>query len=599
MSNFIKQLSLRNKLLTILLIILVIFSGFSIFLIQSIDEISKVTNKIKDDNLPNLVWYNHLEKELKIKKNLVEAHVNYQTHEEFIEEYESIVQTLERESIEEITELPNSIEQLNNRVMLLDFIITNKVAGLLEYREKDAAESVLQNEYLPEVNSIITEIETKRLNELNSFDNNTKAFPVIIEKSIYILLVLTFLGVIVSVYLSYRMSRNMTKPIEEMVEKVDKVANGDYGILLNQPRQIEFRSLAISINRMSQSLQQSFQKIIRDKLKHEQILNSLPIGIITYDKNEKEYTANSFVNNLLGMDINKLSNSISLENIETNPLIQMFLSEENYFNKKISVPLQNEEYVFLVSQTDLKDSHDMHTGRIFYFIDITESTYLEKRIVQSEKLALVGEMAASSAHEIRNPLTVIHGFLTLMQESLNAEELKRFNFTLIMKEIERLYEIVEQMLLMSHQKEPEKRPIKVSEILNELIPLLQSTFDAKSIRFSMNLADQEVLADSKQLKQVFLNLIRNSLEAIGAQGSIKIVSFVRRKEIILRIQDSGPGVPDSIKHTLFEPFSTSKSNGTGLGLNVVSNIIKSHQGSISLYESDSSGTTFEIVLPIV
>ncbi|MFC4404277.1 sensor histidine kinase [Gracilibacillus xinjiangensis] len=600
MSNLFKQLSLRNKLLTILLTIMVIFSGFSIFLIQSIDEISKVTNSIKDENLPQLVWYNYWEKELQIKKNLVETQFDYPTNEDFISEYASVVNTLKEEgSLEDIIELPEGLEELNNRIMLLDFIIENKVSGLLEYDDADAAKNVLRNEYLPELESLIKEIRTGQNQELYSFDNNTKAFPKIIEKSIVILLLLTFLGIIGSIYLSYRMSQNMTKPIEEMMDKVDKIANGDYGVILNQPRQVEFRSLAKSINQMSLSLQQSFQKIVRDKLKHEQVLNSLPIGIITYDKNDKEFMANSFVKNLFNIDINKLSDPVYFEEVRTKPLLRMFFSEENYYNKKVSLSIHNNEYVFLVSQTHLKDSNFSNAGRIFYFIDITESTLLEKRIIQSEKLALVGEMAASSAHEIRNPLTVIHGFLSLMQESLTDKELKRFNFHLMMKEIERLYEIVEQMLLMSNQKEPEKRPVQLSEILNELVPLMQSTFDAKNIKFSMELAEQEVLADTKQLKQVFLNLIRNSLEAIGANGSIKIESHVKDQHIILRIKDSGSGVPEAIKTTLFEPFSTSKSNGTGLGLNVVRRIIQNHDGQISLYESNNSGTTFQINLPII
>ncbi|KAB8138405.1 HAMP domain-containing protein [Gracilibacillus oryzae] len=598
MTNLISKLSLRNKLLTILLIIMVIFSGFSIFLIQSIDEVSKVTNSIKDTNLPHLVWYNHWDKELDIKRNLVQTYVNDQSNQNINREYSSIISALQQDSLEDVIKLPEDLEDLHNRIMLLDFIMTNKVAGLLEYNEVQAAKNVLRNEYLPELESLKKEITEKRMEELYAFDANTKAFPEIIEKSIYILLILTFVGIVMSVYLSFRMSRNMTKPIEQMVDKVDKIANGDYGIILKQPRQIEFQSLTKSINQMSFSLLHSFQKIVRDKLKHEKILNSLPIGIITYDNNEQEYTANSFVMNLLKINLKRFSDPVHLESARSNPLIEMFLSEENYFNKKVTITITDKEYVLLVSQTTMKDSNHNVIGRIFYFVDITETAMLEKRIVQSDKLALVGEMAASSAHEIRNPLTVIHGFLTLMQESLSEEELKRFNFQLMMKEIERLFDIVEQMLLMSHQKEPERRSLKLTEILNELVPLLQSTFDAKSILFTMDINDHEVFVDSKQMKQVFLNLIRNSLEAIGANGSIHIKTFVQDREVILRIRDSGPGVPDSIKNSLFEPFSTSKSNGTGLGLNVVRKIINSHDGQISLYESNSNGTAFEIRLPL-
>ncbi|MFC4388593.1 ATP-binding protein [Gracilibacillus marinus] len=598
MKNFMMQLSLRNKLLCILLVIMLIFSGFSIFLIQSLDEINEVTNTIKKENLPTLVWYNHWEKELAIKKSLVETQLKNDSKEIFIRNYLDFDEDFSQNQFNETMELPIELIELNNRLILLDFIITNKVMGLLDYEEVEAAKGVLEKEYLPELIELQKVIMTNKEEEMQAFDKNSEAFPIIIEKSIMILLVLTFIGVLTAIYFSYRVSKNMSEPIVEMVQKVNHIANGNYDVKLDEPSQIEFRSLAKSITQMSLSLQQSFQKILHDKVKHEEILNSLPIGIITYDETEKEYMVNSFVKKILQIDAEKLQDKRVIPQLRTNPLLQLFFSKDTCLNKKITIELNQQHYVFLVSQVELNDYMSVKTGKIFYFIDITESALLEERIIKSEKLALVGEMAASSAHEIRNPLTVIHGFLTLMQESLNKEQLEQFNFRLMMKEIERLYSIVEQMLLMSKQKPPEMRPTDLNEVLNDLFPLLNGTFKSKSIDFIMNLTNQCVLADSKQLKQVFLNLIRNSIEAIGSNGKITISAFEQQDDVYIRIQDNGEGVPDSIKRELFEPFSTSKSNGTGLGLNVVKTIIENHQGSIELYTSDNTGTTFQIRLPI-
>jgi two-component system, NtrC family, sensor histidine kinase AtoS len=598
MKNFMMQLSLRNKLLCILLVIMLIFSGFSIFLIQSLDEINEVTNTIKKENLPTLVWYNHWEKELAIKKSLVETQLKNDSKEIFIRNYLDFDEDFSQNQFNETMELPIELIELNNRLILLDFIITNKVMGLLEYEEVEAAKGVLEKEYLPELIELQKVIMTNKEEEMQAFDKNSEAFPIIIEKSIMILLVLTFIGVLTAIYFSYRVSKNMSEPIVEMVQKVNHIANGNYDVKLDEPSQIEFRSLAKSITQMSLSLQQSFQKILHDKVKHEEILNSLPIGIITYDETEKEYMVNSFVKKILQIDAEKLQDKRVIPQLRTNPLLQLFFSKDTCLNKKITIELNQQHYVFLVSQVELNDYMSVKTGKIFYFIDITESALLEERIIKSEKLALVGEMAASSAHEIRNPLTVIHGFLTLMQESLNKEQLEQFNFRLMMKEIERLYSIVEQMLLMSKQKPPEMRPTDLNEVLNDLFPLLNGTFKSKSIDFIMNITNQCVLADSKQLKQVFLNLIRNSIEAIGSNGKITISAFEQQDDVYIRIQDNGEGVPDSIKRELFEPFSTSKSNGTGLGLNVVKTIIENHQGSIELYTSDNTGTTFQIRLPI-
>lgn len=599
MRDFFKQFSLKNKLLSILLFILVIFSGFSLFLIQSIDEISEITNRIKNKNIPELTWYKQLEQEVMIKKYLVEAHLEKGIEPDLVDKYQDLETEQQASDLSELMPIPKDLEAYQNQVQTLDFIIVNKVGGLLEYENQEVAEDVIRNEYLPKLEEIHTSIQSASNEEFKIFNENANTYPVIIEKSLIVLLVITLVAFIISIILSYRISRSMTKPIESMVEKVNKIAKGNYGERLKHSNQLELQSLTESINQMSLQLQQSFQTIIGDKIKHEQVLNSLPIGIITYDNKSREYTTNSFVYNTLKITTDELKRLVIEETEELHPLLEMFISERNYHNKKILINLNKNKYVYLVSQTKLRDQEDNITGRIFYFIDVTESTLLEKRIVQSEKLALVGEMAAMSAHEIRNPLTVIHGFLTLMLESSEKDLMEKYNVNLMMKEVERLYSLVEQMLLMSKQKEPEKQLTKVKDVLDDLMPLLNSTLEAKNIHCELDIENHYIFADMKQLKQVFLNLFRNSIEAIGSNGKIEIKSMVAADQCILSFKDSGHGVPDHIKDSLFEPFSTSKSNGTGLGLNLVRRIIENHNGKICLSHSDKTGTEFKISLPIV
>ncbi|SHN20666.1 sensor histidine kinase [Gracilibacillus kekensis] len=599
MVTFFNKLSFRNKLLSILLIVMFIFSGFSLLLIQSIEDVSKVTNAIKDENIPTLIWYNQWEKELEIKKQLVTNHVNDNFTSDFQADFSEHDIVKNNTSLQEEYPIPKNVESLHNQLMLLDFIITNKVFGLLEYNETEAAENVINSEYLPKLELLKEQIITKRNSEFNALQNNTNTYPKIIEKSLYFLLLITVLGILLSLYFSFKMSKSITKPIETMVGKVNKIANGNYGETIGSSTQIELQSLATSINQMSTSLQQSFQQIVEDKVKHEQTLNSLPIGIITYDNNAKVYLANSFVRGLFHFEGEKINDSDLMEKQGQYPIFQMLLSDESIINKKINLTIDETDYVFLVSQSNLKDHNQITTGKILYFVDITESAILENRIIQSEKLALVGEMAASSAHEIRNPLTVIHGFLTLMKESMSSEEMKKYNFHLMMKEIDRLYSIVEQMLLMSNHQKPEKDMIIFSELLNDLLPLMYSSLEAKNIKVITDIRDEYILADQKQLKQVFLNLFRNSKDAIGDNGLITIETQVEDDEYVIYFSDNGSGIPKSIKKVLFEPFSTSKSNGTGLGLNVVRRIIKNHQGKIMLDSSNPKGTVFKITLPLI
>ncbi|MGP4042289.1 ATP-binding protein [Gracilibacillus sp. D59] len=599
MISFFQKFSLRNKLLCILLSVMVIFSGFSLLLIQSIEEVSKVTNTIKDDNIPEIVWFNQWEKELEIKKQIVLNHSNTDFEHNFQQKFEDNDITISSQELREQIPIPESIESIHKQLMLLDFIVTNKVFGLLEYDEVEAARNVIESEYLPELESLKKTIITQRNEEYSSLQQNTNTYPEIIEKSLYFLLIITIVGVLISLYFSFKMSKSITKPIESIVTKVNKIANGNYGETVTSTTQLELQSLAKSINQMSFSLQQSFQQIVSDKIKHEQILNSLPIGIITYDNNAKEYLANSYVRNLFELSNEIITDSDILSMQNKYPILKMLISNQSFQNKKLTITIHNKKYVLLVSQSNLKDHDQKTTGKILFFVDITDSTKLEKRIIQSEKLALVGEMAASSAHEIRNPLTVIHGFLSLMKESMSKEEVEKYNFHLMMKEIDRLYSIVEQMLLMSNHKKPEKDMILLKDMLADLLPLMNSSLEAKNINVVTDITDEYILADHKQLKQVFLNLLRNSKDAIGDNGTIKIVSRVEENKYIIYFSDTGAGIQDSIKDVLFEPFSTSKSNGTGLGLNVVSKIIDNHQGEIAVDSSDSKGTTFKITLPIV
>lgn len=599
MISFFHKFSLRNKLLCILLVVMVIFSGFSLLLIQYIEEVSKVTNTIKDRNIPEIVWLNQWEKELEVKKQLVQHHSITDFENNFQQEFEENSHTTSSLDLKEEIPIPESIESIYNQLMLLDFTVTNKVFGLLKYDEVDAARNIIETEYLPELDSIQQTIVRNRNEEIQSLRQNTNIYPEIIENSLFFLLMITVVGMLISLYFSFKMSKSITKPIESMVTKVNKIANGQYGETVPSTSQLELESLAKSINQMSIRLQQSFQQIISDKLKHEQILNSLPVGIITYDNHSKLYLANSYVRDLLKLRNEIITASDISSKQEKYPLLKLLISNKSFQNKKLIFTIDHREYVLLVSQAELKDHDQITTGKILFFVDITESAKLENRIIQSEKLALVGEMAASSAHEIRNPLSVIHGFLSLMKESMTKEEMEKYNFHLIMKELDRLYSIVEQMLLMSNHKKPEKDIVSLKDMLNDLLPLMYSSLDAKNIDVVTDISEQSILADQKQLKQVFLNLLRNSKDAIGDNGTIKIESKVKNDKYIIYFSDTGVGIPANIRDVLFEPFSTSKPTGTGLGLNVVSRIIKNHDGEIKLAASDHSGTTFKITLPLV
>lgn len=264
-------------------------------------------------------------------------------------------------------------------------------------------------------------------------------------------------------------------------------------------------------------------------------------------------------------------------------------------NVKALYQTGDERHTLLVSQTELMNQYRQTIGRIFYFIDITESEELTKRMHQAEKLALLGELSARAAHEIRNPLTVIRGFLTFMKETISEREKEKYQIPLLLRELDRINGIIEEMLLTAKPSAPMVTEAYMEDIVREILPLFQQT--SPQLQWHIRLERIPLLIDPKQMTQVLYNLLRNSIEAMKGHGTISIYSRVDHDRYEMYIEDSGNGIPKEIQPTLFDPFITTKESGTGLGLTIVKRIVENHGGTIELYKSNEKGTTFLLTLP--
>ena len=341
-----------------------------------------------------------------------------------------------------------------------------------------------------------------------------------------------------------------------------------------------------------------YEEVLKDKVFIEQLLNALPSGIIMNDKLKGNYFINESAVTLLSLgkkDIEHMLNERQKPK-ENKAFWELFLTSSPVTNKKI-VYKTLETKTFLMSKVQLKNRYDEHIGEITYFLDITEMEQLTKRIHQSEKLALMGEMAAKAAHEIRNPLAVIHGFLAFMNENLHERDREQYHIPLLLKEIDRINAIVEDMLLIAKPSAPVMKETYIETIVQDVLSLFQQTLEAKNIRVHVRLDHVPLQLDSKQMMQVLYNLLHNSIEAMEEGGTICIYSDVD-ETYNMYMYDSGSGIPTHMQATIFEPFITTKSSGTGLGLTIVKRIIENHGGTIALHDSSEQGTTFVIRLPI-
>ena len=241
----------------------------------------------------------------------------------------------------------------------------------------------------------------------------------------------------------------------------------------------------------------------------------------------------------------------------------------------------------------------------------TRMKEMDAQLVQSDKLAALGKMAAGVAHEINNPLAVIlqkTGWLQDLleeeefQKSANGEEFKN-SVKKIEEHVERARKVVHNMLGYARRMEPRMEDVDVNQTINQTVDILENFARGNNIDIQTDLAENLpiIAGDQAQLQQVILNLMNNAIDAIGKDGTISIRSGAGKSEIRITIADTGPGIPESMQKKVFDPFFTTKSTGkgTGLGLWISYSIIEKMGGKMVLQSKEGQGATFTITLPIV
>ncbi|MER1955791.1 MAG: ATP-binding protein [Solibacillus sp.] len=232
--------------------------------------------------------------------------------------------------------------------------------------------------------------------------------------------------------------------------------------------------------------------------------------------------------------------------------------------------------------------------------DISYIKENEKLVRQSEKLKLVGELAAGVAHEIRNPMTVISGFVQMMNDDQDSPY---YEYTkLIQKETERVELILSEFLVLSRPQATQFVPIHLANTLDEIAQFFQYEFQHQSIEFKLNNRYQDIviLGNENQIKQVFINLFRNAMEAMPNDGTLTldVCPSDDNKEIFIGIKDTGCGIPPYVLERIFEPFYTTKTKGTGLGMMIINKIIQDHNGSIKIRSQENIGTEILLSFPV-
>lgn len=255
----------------------------------------------------------------------------------------------------------------------------------------------------------------------------------------------------------------------------------------------------------------------------------------------------------------------------------------------------------------------VRAGTIILLRDLTNIRELEEAVRKSDRLSALGTLAAGLAHEIKNPLGGIRGAAQLLDMELAEDDELRDCTRVVLKEVQRVNRIVEELLDLSAPRSLNLVGVNLHKILAHIVFLQQQATEGKNIAFQRHLDPSipPILADEGRIAQLFLNLVKNAVEAVGDSGIIEISSRIvseysmtqkgerRSRMIAIEVKDNGVGMSAEALENLFTPFYTTKEKGTGLGLAICQKIVAEHRGMIRVDSDDGRGTTFTIMLPLV
>ncbi|WP_373233203.1 nitrogen regulation protein NR(II) [Cohnella sp.] len=284
------------------------------------------------------------------------------------------------------------------------------------------------------------------------------------------------------------------------------------------------------------------------------------------------------------------------------PFDRTLLDGITFRNRLLNWTLHNHTHELMLDG-EVLEYNGVIAGAFILFRDVSHLIMLEEQIRRSDRLKTIGQIAAGTAHEIRNPLTAIKGFMQLLSKTLAERDMSKEQeyVGIVLSEIERVNDLVSDFLLLSKPKKMKRMAIRIDVVLQEILPIIRNEAHLHNviIQYYPNQESLPILVDKELLKQVFLNLGKNAIEAMEGGGTLIIREQSQPDQagkIAVEISDTGMGIPASELEKVFDPFFTTKPQGTGLGLSVCQRIVHDLGGSIEV-ASDKNGSRFTVRLP--
>jgi nitrogen fixation/metabolism regulation signal transduction histidine kinase len=433
------------------------------------------------------------------------------------------------------------------------------------------------------------------------------------ERATFLLGLLGLLALIVGVAVTF-LSQRLLRPIPLLHERVAAVARGDLSSTVDIKRNDELGQLVAEFERMVLALAARDQRLREAALAEQrlqrmqvQIVEALRAAILVVDRGRIIKTTNPAADAILGVTARDVGASI-----EDTSLLRRFpalaRAIEEVAEGGAAVTLEGErvsgftEHLVDVLVTPFGDEpgQERVRGVLVVADDVSEAVATKSRLIQTERLAAIGRMAAHVTHEVRNPLSSIGLNVDMLGDEMEGAgtESQRL-LESIHQELERLESITEEYLRLARLPEPSLTPEDPTHLIHDLADFVRREMDASGVELRLDLGAQlpEVAMDEPQLRQALLNLLRNAREAMPDGGIAKVEATRYDDGVRIQVHDEGAGIEQEEREHVFDLFYTTKERGTGLGLPLTQQIVVAHGGQIACKPRHPQGTTFEIWLP--
>ncbi|MFP3912642.1 MAG: ATP-binding protein [Desulfobacteraceae bacterium] len=335
----------------------------------------------------------------------------------------------------------------------------------------------------------------------------------------------------------------------------------------------------------------------------DEVVSNLPVGLMATDSRNRITFLNEAAEKITGLTRDRILGSTPVQVFPSSlhPLIRclengdVVLEEETEWRVRGRAPVP-----VSVSATVIVNEAGSFVGNLFMVRDLGEVRRLQEEIRRKEKMAAVGGLAAGVAHEIRNPLSSIQGLASFFKNKYGQQDEDREAADIMVREVERLNRVISELLDFARPSRLKPKPADINEVLAHSVRLIEQ--DARARGIQVRLSPQPGLplglVDPDRLSQCLINLFLNSIQAMDSGGVLSVRSLLHgQKELAIEVEDTGRGIDPEDVEKIFEPYFTTKSSGTGLGLAVVHKIMESHKGDIKVRSTPEKGTLFTLILP--